>query len=158
MIWTKPEIAHMAIDAAEKAGVPPAIVCAIVEVSSSWNPSISEWEPPQWLLANHPNDFRGGEQEYLALGTRWGLMQFMGWRLKDVGWKGPMGPELGEPQTNLEAGCAILKSLIDSGSKNVLIHWFGIERRRMADLTLKLLPTFERFVAERPQISGRMAG
>ena len=154
MIWTKQEIAHMAIDAAEKAGVPPALVCAIVEVSSQWNPSLRDWEPSRWLLGQHPLDFRGGEEEYLALGTRWGLMQLTGEQLRMYEWKGKFSAELGEPQGNLEAGCYILKKIIDSGSKNVLTHYFGLERRRMADLAVKLIPTFEAFVAARPPVSG----
>ena len=132
-------------------------MCAIVEVSSGWNPSLREWEPERWLLANHPNDFRGGEEEYIALGTRWGLMQFMGSRLREMEWKGPFTAELGEPEMNLKAGCFILRRLLDSGSKNILIHYYGIERRRMADLTLKLLPVFERFVQERPAVGTRLS-
>ena len=121
-------------------------------MSSQWNPSLREWEPSRWLLGNHPNDFRGGEEEYLALGTRWGLMQFTGEQLRMYEWKGKFSAELGEPQGNLEAGCFILKKIIDSGSKNVLTHYFGLERRRVADLAVKLIPTFERFVLERPAI------
>jgi hypothetical protein len=152
MIWTKQEIAHMACDAAEKATVPAALVCAIIEVSSSWSVGIREWEPESWLLMNHPNDFPGGEQEYIALGTRWGLMQFHGARLKNMNYPGKIDVALGEPKHNLEVGCWILKQLGEKhkDARAILIQWYGFERRRMADLTLALLPRFEQFVAARP--------
>jgi hypothetical protein len=145
----------LAIDAAENAGVSPALVCAIIEVSSGWNAALSEWEPEPWLLTNHPLDFPGGETEYLALGTRWGLMQFRGSQAKQAGYKGKLSPQLVEPKYNLEAGCFILKTLMTKTSlQAVLMAWYGLERRGLVGQTLALLPRFEEFVNARPVASG----
>jgi Transglycosylase SLT domain len=143
----------MVCDGAVACQVPAPLVCAIIEVSSQWNAALQEWEPEPWLLHSHPFDFPGGETEYLALGTRWGLMQFMGSRLKQAGWKGPLSQQLVEPKTNIEAGCCILHNCIGNGKANVrmvLNQWYGVERRGLVPATLGLLGTFERFVAERP--------
>lgn len=152
MLHTKQELAHFAIDAAIRRMVSPALVCAIIDVSSQWNAAMEEWEPESWILCNHPNDFPGGEEEYLCLGTRWGLMQFTGARLKLAGWKGPYSRELGEPKSNLDAGCWLLNSMMkaDQSAKTLLLNWFGLTRRPMANAVLMMLPGFERFVAERP--------
>jgi hypothetical protein len=155
VLFTKQELAHLAIDTAEGIGVSPALVCSIIEISSAWNAALSEWEPETWLLMNHPLDFPGKETEYQALGTRWGLMQFLGSKAKHCGYKGKLSAELGEPKYNLEAGCTILKKLMGDGTislKAVLINWYGPERRSLVAATLAVLPRFQEFVAARPSI------
>jgi soluble lytic murein transglycosylase-like protein len=153
MLFTKQELAHLAIDAALKAEVPPALVCAIIEVSSGWDAAMQEWQPEPWLLALHPNDFAGGEQEYQALGTRWGLMQFHGARLRDFQYPGKISAsELLEPKTNLAAGCYLLGRIMANHHNllGVLLKWYGFERKDLGKITLQMLPDFERFVAARP--------
>jgi hypothetical protein len=151
----KQETAHLAIDTAIRERIPPALVCAIIEVSSQWNVALQEWEPEPWLVNSHPNDFPGGETEYLALGTRWGLMQFMGSRAKQSGYKGKLSWELLEPRQNIEAGCCILRNILGSRPdhpRSILMPWYGIERRAMVGPTLAVLPRMTEFVAARPEI------
>jgi hypothetical protein len=159
VLFTKQEIAHLAIDAALNAGVSPALVCAIIEISSGWNAALQEWQPEPWLVNSHPNDYPGGETEWLALGTRWGLMQFLGSKAHAAKYN-PITPELIEPRHNLAAGCLILKAIMGKGEwsvKTILVQWYGNDRRSLVEPTLRLLPTFERFVRERPP-TGVVAG
>ncbi len=142
----------MAIDVAEGMGVDAALVCAIIEVSSQWSVSLNSWEPEPWLLQIHPNDFKGGEPEYVAMGTRFGLMQFLGSKAKAGGYP-KISADLGDPKTNIEAGCTILKSIMGQGTPSllaVLMNWYGFDKRRMAEYTIAVLPRFREFVAARP--------
>lgn len=153
MLYNKPELGHIAIDVANHWAIPPELVCAIIEVSSQWQVTIQEWEPEPWLLQQHPVDFPGGEREYLTLGTRWGLMQFMGSRLKQAGYKEEFSEQLLEPKVNINAGCMILRNCIGDGKRTntaVLTNWYGAARRRMVAPTEAYLPLFRQFVAERP--------
>lgn len=152
MLFTKQELAHLAIDTALAMGVPAELVCAIIEVSSGWNAALQEWQPEPWLLNSHPNDYPGGEQEFIALGTRWGVMQFLGSKAKAAKYQ-PISAALIEPQHNLAAGCLILKAIMQgptSSLKTILMQWYGLERRGLVEPTLRLVPLFERFVRERP--------
>jgi len=156
MLSTKQELAHLAISIAEGRGISPALVCAIIEVSSQWNPTTSAWEPEPWLLQTHPLDHVGHEEEFIALGTRWGLMQFLGSKAKMAGYKGKMDGSLINPKENIEAGCAILKNLLGDGKqslKAVLMNWYGFDKRAMAEYTMAVLPKFDEFVKARPPVN-----
>jgi hypothetical protein len=149
MILTKQEIAIKALDAAEKVGVDPAMVCAIIESASGWDASLIEWNPTPWLMAQHPVDF-GGDRFWLALGTRYGAMQVLGQDAYHAGYK--TLAKLGDTDENLLAGCTVLKG-IRGDEKHTLAQWFGQERRNLAAKALAILPQCRLFVEARPCVN-----
>jgi hypothetical protein len=149
MILTKQELAVKALDAAEKVGVDPAIVCAIIESASGWDASLIEWNPTPWLLQQHPVDF-GGDRFWLALGTRYGAMQVLGQDAYHAGYK--TLAKLGDTDENLLAGCIVLKG-IQGDEKQILALWFGQERRNLAAKALAILPQCRLFVEARPCVN-----
>lgn len=150
MLLTKPEVANKAITAAEKAGVPPELVCAIIEVSSGWDASMREWAPTRWLLDQHPVDF-GGDLNWVALGFRWGAMQVSGQEAWQAGYK-DLG-SLREVDGSMEAGCLVLKKILSDDLDKTVSLWFGRERRNLSQRTLAVLPQCKAFVEARPCVT-----
>lgn len=152
MLKTKQELALEAIAMAETIGVPPALVCSIIEVSSHWDQSMMEWNPTPWLRTEHPVDV-GGEDNWMILGTRWGLMQVLG---QEAFMTGSWMHIESLPDNSLEAGCRLLRHTLDhqKDEKSALIIWFGAERKSLAGMALALLPDYQRFVEMKPCASG----
>ena len=136
----------MAIDAAEKFGVPGELVCAIIEVSSGWNESLIEWAPSSWLMAQHPQDL-GGEEKWIALGTRWGPLQVRGQEAWMAGYK--TVERLAKTEENLLAGCLTLKTILTEERKTLLL-WFGNERKSLAHRAIAILPLCLKFIEAKP--------
>lgn len=146
MLLTKQELAFRALSAAEKIGVDPAMVVAIVEITSGWDASLIEWNPTPWLLQQHPVDF-GGDRYWLALGTRYGAMQVLGQDAYHAGYK--TLEKLHVTEENLLAGCMVLKG-ISGDEREVLAKWFGNERRNLTLKSLAILPQCRLFVEAKP--------
>lgn len=137
---------------AEQVGVPAALVCSIIEVSSHWDTSMMEWNPTRWLLTEHPVDV-GGDDNWMIMGTRWGLMQVLGQEAFMTGWRDLVTI----PDHSLEAGCRLLKRFLDDyhGDYNkALITWFGAERQGLAGMAIAMLPDYQRFVEMKPCVNG----
>lgn len=149
MIMTKQELAVKALDAAGKVGVSPEMVCAIIEVSSAWDASLTEWQPTSWLMVHHPVDL-GGERNWVAMGTRWGAMQVLGQDAWMAGYK--TLERLGDTGENLLAGCMALKNIVGDERKTLAL-WFGAERRSLTSKALAILPQCRLFVEARPCVN-----
>lgn len=136
---------------AETIGVSPALVCAIIEVSSHWDASMMEWNPTRWLLGEHPVDV-GGDDNWMIMGTRWGLMQVLGQEAFMTGWKDLESL----PDHSLEAGCKLLRRVLDDQKdwKDAIRVWFGAERKWMVPAVLAILPDYQRFVEAKSCVSG----
>lgn len=152
MLKTKQELALEAIRIANEVGVPAAIVCAIIEVSSHWNAATEEWNPTRWLLGQHPVDL-GGDRTWLDMGTRWGLMQVLGQEAFEV------GCDMDSMRTidgSLRAGCKLLKKVLNQhkNKDRTLLVWFGHERKHLASRALAILPDYEKFVEAAPCVNG----
>ena len=145
MLLTKQELAHRAIETAERIGVDPAMVCAIIETETSWDASKREWNPTRWLLGVAPIDV-GGDVNWVIMGTRWGPMQVLGQQALEAGLKDL--EKLRTTDGSIEGGCIVLKSL---GSN--LARWFGAERKLLAKKASFLLPIMEEFVKSRPCVN-----
>src|SRR5260370_41245794 len=66
--------------AAAAQSLDPALVCAVVEQESAWNPWAMRYEPlffAKYVASLYPNNKISASEGY-ALGLSWGLMQVMG--------------------------------------------------------------------------------
>lgn len=121
--------------AANRHGLPLALVRAIVHVESgfnawAWNPEpqyrylvdVRTSKPFRTLTAAEsaseipPIDFPclagDRDQEWWGQQASWGLMQLMGAVARERGFTGPYLPQLTDPVSNLEFGCAHLALLL----------------------------------------------
>ena len=118
----------LAREAAAKHGLDPALVCALCEVESSWNPWAVRHEPRyRWLWAltyeDYPMEphFQSEElhlpgytaiTEQILQRTSWGLMQIMGAVARERGFRDWL-TGLCDPAVNLEWGCRHLRWMLD---------------------------------------------
>lgn len=95
----------------------PALVCAVAENESSWNPWSTRYEPGFFHRYIEPLNLPGGEAFMRA--TSWGLMQIMGQTARELGFDGRFITELCDPDTGLEYGCRKLKHCLDAKAGDV---------------------------------------
>lgn len=111
---TKDELIAAARAAAAKHGLDPALVCAVAEQESAWNPWAIRYEPAFRIRYVAPLGLPSSEE--IARSCSWGLMQVMGQVAREAGFHGPFLSELCAPETGLEWGCIVLaKKLAQAG-------------------------------------------
>lgn len=98
--------------AAERHGVPPDLVEAIVHVESGGDPWAMRYEPGyRWLVStNHHGGTQGTETEGQKIS--WGLGQIMGATAREMGYAGKWLSGLCDPATNLEYVATFLSHLL----------------------------------------------
>jgi soluble lytic murein transglycosylase-like protein len=110
---TQEEMIATARAAAARHTLDEALVCAVCEQESTWNPWAIRYEPAFRIRYVAP--LRLPVTEEIARSISWGLMQVMGEVAHEVGYSGPF-PELCDPGTGLEWGCRVLaKKLAEAG-------------------------------------------
>ncbi|HUI73742.1 MAG TPA: lytic transglycosylase domain-containing protein [Candidatus Acidoferrum sp.] len=108
----------------------PALVCAVVEQESSWNPWAVRYEPvffARYVAALYTNNKISASEAY-ARGFSWGLMQVMGQVARENGFTAPFLSALCEPAEGLDVGCRVLRRKFDAASGdqlNALLAWNG---------------------------------
>jgi soluble lytic murein transglycosylase-like protein len=128
---TASDFIAMAKAAAEAVSLDPALVCAVCEQESSWNPWALRYEPG--FLSRYVMPlFSAGKisaTEAYARAMSWGLMQIMGETAREFGLPDAMPlPTLCDPATGLEYGC---KKLADCWERargdetKALLLWNG---------------------------------
>ena len=103
-----------------------ALVCAIVEQESSWNPFAIRYEPA--FRARYVAPLRLTPTEEIARSVSWGLMQVMGQEARERGFSGPFLSALCEPSMGLSVGCAALAAKFANAKGDVagaLALWNG---------------------------------
>jgi soluble lytic murein transglycosylase-like protein len=123
-------------------GLDPAIVCAVCEQESGWNPWINRYEPAFETNPRYNANIQAGAQIFahtvnytVTLATEiknrcmsWGLMQTLGQTAREFGAKCPL-PNLADPAYGLEWGVTILKHKIAVVAKGDvtagLLAWNG---------------------------------
>jgi soluble lytic murein transglycosylase-like protein len=106
--------------------LPPALVCAVVEQESSWNPFAMRYEPAFRTRYVAPLGLPSTEE--IARSISWGLMQVMGQVAREHGFNGKFLVALSDPATGLESGCQVLKSKISDSAGDftlALERWNG---------------------------------
>jgi soluble lytic murein transglycosylase-like protein len=108
----------------------PALVCAVVEQESSWNPWAMRYEPAffaKYVAALYTNNKVSASEAY-ARGFSWGLMQVMGQVAREAGFAEPFLSALCDPADGLDIGCKVLKKKLDAMAGEVtrgLLAWNG---------------------------------
>lgn len=99
--------------AARQHGLPEALVCAVCEVESAWNPQAVHYD--RAFKIRYVDPLRLGEPEAARRATRWGLMQILGQSAIALGFHGeyPDLQQLSDPAIGLDFGCRKLKRCVD---------------------------------------------
>lgn len=110
---------------AQKAGIDPALACAIVEQESSGNTWAIRYEPA--FYTHYIVPLKLGATESFARSTSWGLMQLMGECAREHGYKGDLAA-LCDPDTGLTWGLIHFKSKLELAKGDIskaLQFWNG---------------------------------
>ncbi len=129
------EVASAIATGAQRYGLDPALVAAIVRQESGGNPDAIRFEPKSRLVVDVRtwSPFRKLDEaevvmarpplgwhsvspcslatEWMAQRTSWGLMQVLGATARDVGFQGAFLSALLDPAEGVEWGCRFLKRL-----------------------------------------------
>lgn len=87
----------------------PALVAAVCEQESSWNPFAVRFEPGFLGRYVKPVDPRSPSTLEVTKACSFGLMQVMGLTAVELGWQGKFLTELCDPETGMEFGCRKLR-------------------------------------------------
>jgi soluble lytic murein transglycosylase-like protein len=119
---TREELIPLARDAAARHQLDPALVCAVCEQESSWDPWAIRYERGFWEKYVEPLWMKAAIRsltEAQARAFSWGLMQVMGQIAREHGFAGASLAELCDPAVGLELGCRVLAGKIAAAAGNV---------------------------------------
>ena len=107
--------------AAERHKLDVALVCAIVEQESSWNPWAMRYEPAFYAKYIEPLIEKNNlsATEALARATSWGLMQVMGQVAREHGFAGQYFSQLCDPDAGLEIGCRVFTAKVAASKGDI---------------------------------------
>lgn len=119
------DLLALAQQAAQKFQIDPALVCAVVEQESEWNPWAIRFEPAfytRYIRAMSLTDTEGYVRSF-----SWGLMQIMGETAREFGYAGRFLSGLCDPATGLQYGCLKLRQCLDKhpGAFDALLAYNG---------------------------------
>ncbi len=101
----------------------PALVCAVIEQESSWNPYAMRYEPTffsRYVAPLYTNN-KVTASEAWARGFSWGLMQVMGQVAREHGFAASEHPflsELCDPEQGITVGCRVLSAKLALASND----------------------------------------
>jgi soluble lytic murein transglycosylase-like protein len=122
------ELVALARAAATAHNLDPALVCAICEQESSWNPWALRFEPAFERRYIHPALPQAPTTEELCLAISWGLMQVMGQVAREHGFAGASLASLCDPATAVDVGCRVFAAKLSAAGgriENALLLWNG---------------------------------
>src|SRR6201993_4357366 len=115
---------------ADAEGLDGALVCAVVEQESGWNPWAIRYEPAffsKYVAPLYTNNKIAATEAY-ARGFSWGLMQVMGQVAREAGFDAMFLSALCDPEQGLAVGCKVLGKKIDGANGEIargLLAWNG---------------------------------
>jgi soluble lytic murein transglycosylase-like protein len=121
-----PDLLHLARSVASTHSLDSALVCAVVEQESAWNPHAIRYEPA--FRARYVASLGLPPTEEVARSISWGLMQVMGQVAREHGFTGKFLSGLSDPGAGLDIGCAVLVAKIagaNGDSARALELWNG---------------------------------
>lgn len=135
--WTREELIATVRDAAAARGLDAALICAMIEQESAWNPWAIRYEPQFYRRYVTPlfASERLSETEARARATSWGLLQVMGQVAREHGFSGTSLAELCDPVCGLKLGCEVFGVMLAETSADVrraLQRWNGGARAEYA--------------------------
>jgi soluble lytic murein transglycosylase-like protein len=125
-----PEIIELARRIAFAHGLDPALVCAVIEQESAWNPWAVRYEPG-FLSRYVAPLYTAGKLSATEAYTRamsWGLMQVMGQVAREAGFEEASLAELCDPFVGVDWGCRLLaarKARAKCDVATALLAWNG---------------------------------
>ncbi len=125
-----PEIIDLARRIAAEHCLDPALVCAVIEQESAWNPWAVRYEPG-FLSRYVAPLYTAGKLSATEAYTRamsWGLMQVMGQVAREFGFEEASLAELCDPAIGVEFGCRVLAARLKRSRSDVsaaLLAWNG---------------------------------
>ena len=108
----------------------PALVCAVTEQESAWNPWALRYEPAffaKYVAPLYTNNKISATEAY-ARGFSWGLMQVMGQVARENGFAEAHLAELCTPEKGIAVGCRVLRKNLAAAGGDVergLLAWNG---------------------------------
>ena len=108
----------------------PALVCAVIEQESCWNPWAMRYEPAffaKYVASLYTNNKVSATEAY-ARGFSWGLMQVMGQVAREAGFDSPFLSALCDPEQGIAIGCKVLRKKFDAMQGDLtraLLAWNG---------------------------------
>jgi soluble lytic murein transglycosylase-like protein len=124
------QLVALASKAAVAQSLEPALVCAVVEQESGWNPWAMRYEPAFFAkyVANLYTNNKISASEAYARGFSWGLMQVMGQVAREAGFDALFLSALCDPEQGLATGCKVLRKKFDAmagDAARTLLAWNG---------------------------------
>jgi soluble lytic murein transglycosylase-like protein len=124
------QLVALARRAAAAQALDPALVCAVVEQESAWNPWAMRYEPAFFTkyVANLYTNNKITASEAYARGFSWGLMQVMGQVARETGFDAAYLSMLCDPEQGLATGCKVLRKKFDAMAGDLtraLLAWNG---------------------------------
>ena len=120
------QLLSLAKVAADKYGLDPALVCAIIEQESDWDIWAVRYEPAFYIHYVLPQRGLTATEAY-GRAFSYGLLQLMGEVAREEGFKGPL-PSLHDPEIGLDRGCNHFKRKLvaaEGGIQQALLAWNG---------------------------------
>ncbi|HEY0701639.1 MAG TPA: lytic transglycosylase domain-containing protein [Candidatus Acidoferrales bacterium] len=111
------DLIGLARSAAVRHALDPALVCAVIEQESAWDPHAMRYEPGFRLRYVAP--LRLPPSEEIARSISWGLMQVMGQVAREHEFTGKFLSALCEPDAGIEIGCRVLAAKLAGASGDV---------------------------------------
>jgi soluble lytic murein transglycosylase-like protein len=101
---TKADMVAVVKLSAAAAQLDEAVMCAVAEQESEWNPWAYRYEPAFYTKYVAPQKL--SPTESYGRSTSWGLLQTMGQSIRELGYAGDL-PALCDPATGVEWGCKL---------------------------------------------------
>jgi soluble lytic murein transglycosylase-like protein len=143
-----PQFVALARAAAQAQSLDPALVCAVVEQESGWNPWAMRYEPAfftKYVAPLYTNNKVSASEAY-ARGFSWGLMQVMGQVARETGFEASFLSALCDPAQGLAAGCKVLRKKFDAANgdtSSALLAWNGGANATYVAQVLARLPRYQ---------------
>ena len=142
-----PELVALARRIAQQHNLDPALVCAVIEQESAWNPWAIRYEPAfftRYVAPLYTNNKVSASEAY-SRGFSWGLMQVMGQVARENGFDVPFLSALCDPEQGIAVGCRVLARKLAGAGGDVtrgLLAWNGGGNTSYAAEVLARVPKF----------------
>lgn len=143
-----PELIALAGKIALLHNLEPALVCAVIEQESEWNPWAMRYEPDffyRYIAPLSRTSPMTTTESYMRA-VSWGLMQVMGQVAREHGFTGAFLAELCDPAVGIEFGCRVLANRVavaGGGVAEALLHYNGGADPQYPNDVLARVPAYQ---------------